>query len=99
MFRQVEGKLGPRFEAKLAEAGYIVLGWYDGGARSLYCTRPIQFVSNLASMRIRVQPSETDIEMVQLLRVNPVVLPYRLEERRGGKESVSECRAGWQPSQ
>src|SRR3546814_3233136 len=86
-------KLGPRFEAKLAEAGYIVLGWYDGGARSFYFTRPIQFVSNLAGMRIRVQQSETAIEMVKLLRATPVVLPYK-EVSAAFSEGRIDCAEG-----
>jgi tripartite ATP-independent transporter DctP family solute receptor len=77
MFRQVDGKLGSRFEAKLAAAGYVVLGWYDGGARSFYCTKQIRLVGDLAALRIRVQQSETAIEMVRLLGATPVVIPYK----------------------
>src|SRR3546814_2782323 len=72
---------------------YIVLGWYDGGARSFYCTRPIQFVSNLAGMRIRVQQSETAIEMVKLLRATPVVLPYK-EVSAAFSEGRIDCAEG-----
>ena len=34
MFRHLDGTLGARFAANLQSAGFVVLGWYDGGARS-----------------------------------------------------------------
>lgn len=78
MFRQLDGKLGERFEAKLKQAGYVVLGWYDGGARSFYCVnKSIRQVQDFSGLRIRVQQSETAIEMVKLLGATPVVLPYK----------------------
>lgn len=78
MFRQLDGTLGKRFEAKLKQAGYVVLGWYDGGARSFYCTtKQIRHAQDFVGLRIRVQQSETAIEMVKLLGGTPVVLPYK----------------------
>jgi tripartite ATP-independent transporter DctP family solute receptor len=78
MFRQLDGKLGARFEARLKAAGYVVLGWYDGGARSFYCVnKSIRNAQDFTGLRIRVQQSETAIEMVQLLGATPVVLPYK----------------------
>lgn len=77
MFRHLDGKLGERFAANLKAAGYVVLGWYDGGARSFYCVKPINSVSDLAGKRIRVQQSEVYIEMVKLLNATPVALPFK----------------------
>lgn len=37
MFRHLDGALGQRFAANLQSAGFVVLGWYDGGGRSFYC--------------------------------------------------------------
>lgn len=78
MFRQLDGKLGARFEARLKQAGYVVLGWYDGGARSFYCaSKQLRNANDFKGLRIRVQQAETAIEMVKLLGATPVVLPYK----------------------
>jgi TRAP-type C4-dicarboxylate transport system substrate-binding protein len=37
MFKHLDGKLGEHFANKLQASGFVVLGWYDGGARSFYC--------------------------------------------------------------
>lgn len=78
MFRQLDGKLGDQFATKLKASGYVVLGWYDGGARHVYCAnKQIRQAGDFQGLRIRVQQSETAIEMVKLLGGTPVVLPYK----------------------
>ncbi|WP_296510569.1 TRAP transporter substrate-binding protein [Rhodoferax sp.] len=77
MFKHLDGKLGERFAAKLQAAGFVVLGWYDGGARSFYCVnRPINSFKDLAGTRIRVR-TEVFSEMVKLLGATPVDLPFK----------------------
>lgn len=98
MFRQLDGKLGERFAEKLKGAGYIVLGWYDGGARSFYCNaKRIQQVSDFNGLKVRVQQSEMAMEMVRLLGATPVVLPYR-EVLDGLKTSKVDCAENNLPS-
>lgn len=77
MFRHLDGKLGERFAANLKAAGFVVLGWYDGGSRSFYCVKPVASVSDLVGKRIRVQQSDVYIEMVKLLGATPVALPFK----------------------
>ena len=77
MFRHLDGKLGERFSANLKAAGFVVLGWYDGGARSFYCVKPVGNIRDLAGMNIRVQQSEVYIEMVKLMEAKPVALPFK----------------------
>lgn len=78
MFRHLDGKLGERFASNLQAAGFVVLGWYDGGARSFYCSqRAPGNIRDLAGASIRVQQSEVYIEMVKLLEAKPVALPYK----------------------
>ncbi|HEX3141173.1 MAG TPA: TRAP transporter substrate-binding protein [Rhizobacter sp.] len=98
MFRQLDGVLGARFEAKLKQAGYVVLGWYDGGARSFYCVnKQIRQVQDFSGLRIRVQQSETAIEMVKLLGATPVVLPYK-EVLDALKDNRIDCAENNLPS-
>ena len=78
MFQQLDGPVGVQMAEKLKQAGFVVLGWYDGGARSFYCAnKPIRVVQDLAGERIRVQQSKAAIEMVKLLGATPVVIPYK----------------------
>lgn len=77
MFRHLDGKLGERFAANLKAAGFVVLGWYDGGGRSFYCVKPVNNIRDLAGMNIRVQQSEIYIEMVKLMDAKPVALPFK----------------------
>lgn len=78
MFKHLDGKLGERFAAKLQAAGFVVVGWYDGGARSFYCaSRSVGSFKDLAGARIRVQQSEVYLEMVKLMDATPVALPFK----------------------
>lgn len=77
MFRHLDGKLGERFAANLKAAGFVVLGWYDGGGRSFYCVKPVSNIRDLAGMNIRVQQSEIYIEMVKHMEAKPVALPFK----------------------
>jgi tripartite ATP-independent transporter DctP family solute receptor len=77
MFRHLDGKLGERFAANLKSAGFVVLGWYDGGGRSFYCVKPVTNIRDLAGTNIRVQQSEIYIEMVKLMEAKPVALPFK----------------------
>lgn len=93
MFRHLDGKLGQRFETRLREAGYVVLGWYDGGARSFYCSnRQVRNAGDFQGLRIRVQKSEAAMEMVTLLGGTPLVIPYKevFDALKDGKVDCAE---------
>ena len=78
MFRYLDGALGVRLAAKLADAGFVVLGWYDGGARSFYCAnKPVASAADLLGQKIRVQQSDVYVGMVTQLGGIPVALPYK----------------------
>lgn len=78
MFKHLDGKLGDGYAAKLKDAGYVVLGWYDGGARSFYCSnRAVNSLKGLEGARIRVQQSEVYLQMIKLLGAQPVAVPFK----------------------
>lgn len=77
MFKHLDGKLGDSYAAKLKEADYVVLGWYDGGARSFYCNRPVSSLKGLDKMRVRVQQSEIYIQMIKQLGGEPTAIPFK----------------------
>ncbi|MBT0571595.1 TRAP transporter substrate-binding protein [Curvibacter sp. CHRR-16] len=92
MFQHMDGALGKRIEDKLRKAGIVVLGWYDGGARSFYCVKPVRVPKDLMGQRIRVQQSQTAISMVKLLGGDPVVIPFKevADAFRDGKIDCAE---------
>ena len=78
MFRLLDGAMGESFNKRLAAGGYVVLGWYDGGARSFYCVnKRLTGPRDFAGLRIRVQNAEAFVEMVKLLGATPVSVPYK----------------------
>ena len=78
MFRHLDGAVGDRLSAKLKDAGFVVLGWYDGGARSFFCAnKPMARIQDFSGQRIRVQQSDVYIDMIKLLGATPVVLPFK----------------------
>ena len=98
MFRHLDGKLGERFSTNLKNAGFVVLGWYDGGARSFYCAkRAPANIRDLAGASIRVQQSEIYKEMVTLLDAKPVALPFK-EVLAGFEKGDIDCAENNMPS-
>lgn len=97
MFRHLDGKLGERFAANLKSAGFVVLGWYDGGGRSFYCAKPVNTLKDLAGANIRVQQSEIYLEMVKLMDAKPVALPFK-DVLGALQESKVDCAENNMPS-
>jgi tripartite ATP-independent transporter DctP family solute receptor len=78
MFRLLDGEMGKSFESRLFAGGYVLLAWYDGGARSFYCTnKKIVGPRDFKGLRIRVQNIEAFVDMVTLLGATPVPLPFK----------------------
>lgn len=92
MFKHLDGKLGESYAAKLKEAGYVVIGWYDGGSRSFYCNRPVSSLKGLDKARVRVQQSEVYIQMIKLLGGEPTAIPFKdvLAAFQAGKIDCAE---------
>lgn len=77
MFAQLDGQVGKEIEAGMAAKGLIVLGWYDGGTRSLYLrNKPPSSLSELSGLKLRI-PNRFDVkQMVTALGGQPEVLAY-----------------------
>jgi len=94
MFRYLDGEIGARLAQTLQASGYVVLGWYDGGARSFYCAnKPLTTREDLVGQKVRVQQSEVYIEMVKLLGAIPVVVPYK-DVLDGFQKGTIDCAEG-----
>ena len=77
MWSVLNGDFGKRVVAEAEKNGAIVLTYYDSGTRSFYSNkRNIRSVNDFKGLRIRVQDSPVNKELITSLGGTPVVLPY-----------------------
>lgn len=78
MLSIMDGPIGQELEKDLAAKGFIVIGWYDGGARSFYTrNKPVRFATDYEGERIRVADNQLYKDMVTALGASPVVVAYK----------------------
>lgn len=59
------------------EKGFIGLTYYTSGARSFYTkNKPINTLEDLKGLKIRVQDSPSQVDMMNALGASPVTMPY-----------------------
>lgn len=72
-FRVIDGEVGDDLNRRLADQGFMPLGWMELGSRNVTNnTRPIAGVDDLRGLKIRLQPNETHIATFRALGANPV---------------------------
>lgn len=76
-WRVLEGPIGDKLMASLEKYGVKGLCFQESGDRNFYNSKlPIYNPSNLEGLRIRVQPSQSMLQMVELLGARPVPIHY-----------------------
>jgi len=77
LYKVIDGPIGEEILSAMEPYGFIGMGFYDSGARSLYTARqPVRSLADLRGLRVRVQQSELMENMLKLLGATPVGLPY-----------------------
>ncbi len=83
LFRDIEhfrktvyGPQGDKILAAFEKAGFIGLVMYESGARSMYAKKPIKNLADLKGMKVRVQPSDLWIGLVNALGASATPVPY-----------------------
>lgn len=77
MHEQMDGALGKKLAAAMAEKGIVALSWFDSETRSFYNTKhPINSPADMKGLKIRVQENDLYVDMVNALGANPTPLPY-----------------------
>lgn len=74
--RILKGDIGEELLGITANKGFIGLTYYDAGSRNFYASKPINSPDDLKGMKIRVQPSNTAIRMVESLGASPTPLGW-----------------------
>src|SRR5699024_7111156 len=73
----MDGPIGDKIAAAMADKGLIVLSWFDSGARSFYNTKhPINTPDDVKGLTVRVQQNDLYVGMVKALGGNPTPLPF-----------------------
>ena len=73
----VDGAFGKKMHAKLEEKGLVGLAYYELGFRHLSNgKRPINKVSDIEGLKLRVIPNPINVDWVKALGANPTPLPF-----------------------
>ena len=73
----VDGPLGQKLHAKLAEKGIVGLAYTELGFRNLTNSRkPINTVDDIAGLKLRVIPNAINIDWVKALGANPTPMAF-----------------------
>ncbi|MDR3362488.1 MAG: TRAP transporter substrate-binding protein [Desulfovibrio sp.] len=77
MFRVLDGEIGNEFLASMYQDGLLGLCWFDAGSRNFYNSRRIvRKPSDLAGMKIRIQPSGLMQDITQAMGAEPVSIAF-----------------------
>jgi tripartite ATP-independent transporter DctP family solute receptor len=72
----IYGPLGDQILAAFEKEGFVGLALLESGARSFYSKKEIRTLADIKGMKIRVQPSDLMIGLVQSIGANPMQIPY-----------------------
>ncbi|WP_420349379.1 TRAP transporter substrate-binding protein [Pelagibius sp.] len=74
-FRVIDGKVGDLLDEKLAEKGFLSLGYMELGSRNVTNNvRPLRTMADFADLKIRLQPNETHLASFKAIGANPVAM-------------------------
>jgi tripartite ATP-independent transporter DctP family solute receptor len=77
MRKVLDGPVGDEILAAMAAQGMVGLAFYDSGSRSFYTSKkPVKSIADMKGLKIRVQPSDLFVAMVEALGANPTPMPY-----------------------
>jgi tripartite ATP-independent transporter DctP family solute receptor len=77
-FAVVDGTVGELIARKLAEKGFLLLGFMELGARHVTNnTRPIRSLEDFRGLKIRLQPDDIHLATFRALGANPVAMDIK----------------------
>ncbi|MEP6655693.1 MAG: TRAP transporter substrate-binding protein [Betaproteobacteria bacterium] len=77
-YKVMDGPVGTLIDQKLADKGFIALGFMELGPRQVTnSVRPIKTIGDLKGLKIRLQPNETHLATFRALGANPIAMDIR----------------------
>jgi len=70
------GAQGQKILAAFEKQGFVGLSLLESGARSLYGKKPFRTLADVKGQKIRVQPSDLWISLIQAMGASPTPIPY-----------------------
>jgi tripartite ATP-independent transporter DctP family solute receptor len=75
LHKVLDGPVGDEIAKDCEAQGFIVLAYYDSGARSIYSKKPVKTVGDAKGMKIRVQQSDLWVAVTGAMGANPTPMP------------------------
>lgn len=72
----LEGEMGNKMLDNLESSKMKGLAYYDSGARSFYSRKPLKSMDDLKGLKIRVQQSKVNIDLIAALGASATPMPY-----------------------
>jgi TRAP-type C4-dicarboxylate transport system substrate-binding protein len=77
MFSMLDGDVGQQMEKRFSDQGIVVLGWFDGGTRTIYSRKKLDSVGSLSNVKIRI-PARKDLsDLISSLGGSPQQIDYK----------------------
>lgn len=70
------GPQGDQILAAFEKYGFVGLAIWESGARSIYAKKPVRTLADVKGMKIRVQPSDLWVSIIQSIGASPTPIPY-----------------------
>lgn len=72
-----DGAVGKHLNDKLADKGFVVLGWWESGFRHISNSKhPVKTVADLNGLKFRTQPNPLSLDTFKALGANASPLPW-----------------------
>ena len=76
LHKVLDGPIGDEIAKDCEAAGFVLLAYYDSGARSIYSKKPVKSVADTKGMKIRVQQSDLWVALTAAMGANPTPMPF-----------------------
>lgn len=71
----MDSKVGEEILASCEPQGYVLLAYYDSGARSMYGKKPFKTLADMKGAKVRVQQSDLWVDLLAAMGANPSPMP------------------------
>ncbi|WP_395025183.1 TRAP transporter substrate-binding protein [Comamonas odontotermitis] len=76
MHKVLDGPVGEEILKACEKQGFVGLGFYDSGARSMFTAkRPVKSLADMKGMKVRVQQSDLWVSMLEAMGANATPMP------------------------
>ena len=76
LHKVLDGPIGEEIAKDCEAQGFILLAYYDSGARSIYGNKPVKSIADTKGMKIRVQQSDLWVALTAAMGANPTPMPF-----------------------